>query len=191
MFRRFKPGCSVVATILVLSLVSAAFATYPQAKPQQITGLDQPVTSPDGRFQLLWKRNEKVEMHEIWLRSSSAPEEQALMYSFGRGANVLWSPDSTMVALTDAATSDQAFVRVFRITGPTVFEEIKEIEHSIEKKYFKHKDGSYIFDHTYALVTEWSKDSKSLEVEVKAHGALDGSNRSLQKKVTVRIPQKK
>jgi hypothetical protein len=190
-FRRFKTDYLVLGTILTLSLVSTALAADQQAKPQQITGLDQPITSPDGRFQLLWKRNEKVELHEIWLRSSRTPDEQALLYSFGRSADVLWSPDSTMVAITDAATSDQAFVTVFRITGPKAFEEIKEIGRFIEEKYFKRKDGSYIFDHTYALVAGWSKDSKSLQVELKAHGAMDGSNLSLQKKVTVRIPKKK
>src|SRR5438552_16904703 len=109
MFRRFKTDRLVLGTILTLSLISTALAADQQAKPQQIAGLAQPITSPDGHFQLLWKRNEKAEAHEIWLRLSRAPDEQALLYSFGRGADVLWSPDSTMVAITNAATSDEAF----------------------------------------------------------------------------------
>jgi hypothetical protein len=153
-----------------------------------ITGLNGAVFSPDRRYELFWKRNESAEKHEIWLRSAENPTVQALLYSYERNADVLWSPDSTLVAITDLAGSSESYVKVFRIQPSIAFSEIKEVPHFIEKKYFTNKDGSSIFSHQYAAVSRWSKDSNYIEITLRGYDALDGSQRSLRKRVKVAIP---
>jgi hypothetical protein len=146
------------------------------------------VVSPDRRYELFWKRNESAEKHEIWLRLSENAAIQALMYSYERNADVLWSPDSTLIAITDLAGSSESYVKVFRIQSSLAFREVKEVPQFIETKYFTNKDGSSIFSHQYASVSRWSKDSRYLEIDLRAYDALDGSQRSLRKRVKVAIP---
>ena len=173
----------------MLSLISTALAADQQAKPQQITGMEQPIPSPDGRSALLYKKNQTnpdQPYHEIWVRSTEAPGKEALLFEYGRDANVLWSPDSTMVAITHAATSTDSFVFVFRVVSLTMFEEVKEVAQFLDTTFFNNRNIKA--DHRYAEVVSWSQDSKSLLVALSGHG--DGG-REFHKKVRIKIPRKK
>lgn len=156
--------------------------------PIAITGLSGSVYSPDRRYELFWKRDESTEKHEIWVRSSVNTADQALLYCYERNADVLWSPDSTLVAITDRAGSNESYVKAFQIQSPTAFSEIKMVPQYIDAKYFTNKNGSMIFGHHHAAVSRWSEDSRFLEVELSAYDALDGSKRSLRKRIKIAIP---
>ncbi len=181
----------VLGSLVAFSVITGAFSAHGQKHPQEITGSTKPLRSPDGRFELVWRRAEPNGPHEIWVRSSGKLTEQAFMYLFIRGASVVWSPDSTMVAITDRQSSDEARVRVFRIATPLAVEEKKEVAEFIEESFFREKDGSPIFGHSYARVVKWSRDSKSLLVELTAYDALDGSKRRLQQEARIMIPPAK
>lgn len=181
---RYVPSWS----ILVLIVTSAVFAAAEVRKPVEITGSGRPVPSPDGRLELFWRRSDPNGPHEIWLRSSQKPTEQTLVYAFNRSASVLWSPNSALIAITDRQTSDETRVRVFRVLPALVVLEIKDAARYIDETFFLGKDGAPIYGHSYAGAVRWSKDSDSLEVEVRAYDALDGSQRKLRKKVWVKFP---
>jgi hypothetical protein len=181
-------GRLCAASILLLCSTSIRVDAEQNQLPTVITALERAVFSPDWRYELRWKRNDHSEKHEIWLRSSTDAENQALLYSYERNADVLWSPDSIYVAITDRVGSSESFVRVFRIQSSTTFSEIKEIPQFIDQKYLTNKDGSLNFSHHYAAIFRWSKDSRYLEIELSAYDALDGSQRSLRERVKVAIP---
>jgi hypothetical protein len=177
-----------IASLLGLCFINVGVDAAQGQLPIAITGLNGSVSSPDRRYELLWKRNESTEKHEIWIRPSENTADQMLLYSYERNADVLWSPDSTLVAITDRAGSSESIVKAFKIQSPTTFSEIKSVPQYIDAKYITNKDGSMIFGHHLAAVSSWSKDSKFLEVELSAYDALDGSNRSLRKRVKIAIP---
>lgn len=177
-----------IASILGLCFIYVGVDAAQGPSPIAITGLSGSVYSPDRRYELFWKRNEFTEKHEIWVRSSVNTTDQALLYSYERSADVLWSANSTSVAITDHAGSNESHIRAFQIQSPTAFSEIKIVSQYIDAKYFINKDGSMIFGHHHAAVSRWSKDSRFLEVELSAYDALDGSKRSLRKRVKIAIP---
>jgi hypothetical protein len=177
-----------IASILGLCVISVGVDAAQGQVPIAITGLSGWVHSPDRRYQLFWKKNESTEKHEIWVRSSENMADQTLLYSYERIADVLWSPDSTLVAITDRAGSSESYVKAFQIQSPTAFSEIKMVPQYIDATYFTNKNGSMIFGHHFAAVSRWSKDSAFLEVELRAYDALDGSKRSLRERVKIAIP---
>jgi hypothetical protein len=179
-----------IATILGLCVIYVGVDAAQGQLPIAITGLSESVYSPNQRYELSWKRNESTEKHEIWVRSSENTADQTLLYSYERNADVLWSPDSTLVAITDRAGSSESYVKAFQIQSPTAFSEIKMVPQYIDAKYFTDKNGSMIFGHHLAAVSRWSKDSKFLEVELRAYDALDGNKRSLNKRVKIAIPHR-
>jgi hypothetical protein len=180
-------GC-FIASVLGLCFIYVEVDAAQGQLPIAITGVSGSVSSPDRRYELLWKRNESAEKHEIWIGPSENTADQTLLYSYERNADVLWSPDSTLVAITDRAGSSESYVKAFKIQSPTTFSEIKMIPQYIDATYFTNKDGSLNFGHHFAAVSRYSKDSKFLEVELNAYDALDGSKRSLRKRVRIAIP---
>jgi hypothetical protein len=177
-----------IASVLGLCVLSVGIDAAQIQLPIAITGLSESVSSPDRRYELVWKRNESTEKHEIWIRSSENIADQTRLYSYERNADVLWSPDSTLVAITDRAGSSESYVKAFQIQSPTAFSEIKVVPQYIDAQYFTNKNGSMIFGHHHAAVSRWSKDSTFLEVELHAYDALDGSKRSVRKRVKIAIP---
>jgi hypothetical protein len=123
-----------IASILGLCVIYVGVDAAQSPSPIAITGLNGSVSSPDRRYELFWKRNESTEKHEIWVRSSVNTADQALLYSYERNADVLWSPDSTLVAITDRAGSNESYVKAFQIQSPTAFSEIKIVSQYIRRK---------------------------------------------------------
>ena len=167
-----RPISSIVWTILLAWLVvSPALAAERRKEPRQITGLAEPIPSPDGRFELFYRKDDTKGKppdyypdHEIWIRSKMDPAKSVLVYSYGRGADVLWSPDSKMVAITDFAGSSESYVVIFRISPQLVLEAIPEVEPFIESH---EKQMLPAYDHFYAEVVRWSEDSKSLTINLR------------------------
>lgn len=101
----------------------------------------------------------------------------------------MWSPDSTMVAITDQESSSDSFVKVFRISSPSTFTEIKEVQPFVDSHAKKMLSQ---YDHFYAEVVAWPKDSKFLIIRLRGDFAeLEGKRHEAQKKVTFTIPKKK
>lgn len=94
-----------------------------------------------------------------------------------------------MVAITDAASSSDSYVKVFRIVSPSIIVEIKEIDQFVGSHERKMLPS---YDHFYAEVMGWSKDSKVLLIKLSGDYAdPDLKIRRAKKEVTFRIPQKK
>jgi hypothetical protein len=68
--------------------------------PTEITGREA-VSSPDGRWKISGRRNTADDGHEVWLESASQTAAARRIYEFGRHADVLWSPDSKLIAIND------------------------------------------------------------------------------------------
>jgi hypothetical protein len=116
---------TLLAAALILTLFddNETFAIEYYKPPSQITGVTETIVSPDGHFELFYRReevrgifNQMYSDHQIWIRSKTEQEKPVLLYSYGRDANVSWSPDSTMVALTDFEGSSNSHVVIFRIS---------------------------------------------------------------------------
>lgn len=177
-----------IASILGLCFIYVGVDAAQGQLPVAITGLRGSVSSPDRRYELSWKRNESTEKHEIWLRLSENMADQMLLYAYEINADVLWSPNSTLVAITARAGSSESYAKAFQIQSPTAFSEINAGPQYIDAKYFTNKDGSMIYWSSPRAVSRWSKDSKFLEVELSAYDALDGSKRSIRKRGKTAIP---
>ncbi len=182
----------VLAGALAAGLLVAGHAgeTRSQAvgSSQRITGRAEPITSPDGRLDLVWRRNEAKGVHEIWVRPTSDDAQARLLYSFGRDALVLWAPNGTTVAITDRLGSDETRVRVFRLAPDLEAAEILSVAEYVET-FFLDGEGRPAFGHSYAYAMRWARDSNSLQVELRAYDPVDGSRRTLKKTVNVRIPK--
>ena len=110
-----------IATSLAISLVlwasdpASGVETRADAAPTEITGHEGPVSSPDGRWKVSWRRNATVYGHEVWLEPVSQTAIARRIYEFERRADMLWSPDSKMIAINDWAVSNEAYVSVLRV----------------------------------------------------------------------------
>lgn len=162
-------------------------ATWAPQQPREITGASEPVPSPDGRLELLWRRNEAEGVHEIWLRPAGDHTRARRIYSFNRSASVLWSPSGGMVAITDRRYSDESRVTLFRVFADREPREVTAVPRSIER-LFADKRGQLAFDHSYAEAVRWSRDSRRLRIHTWAYGADDRKPRRLDRLITVKIP---
>ncbi len=159
---------SSAAIGLILLLAGPALAFEPYTQPRHITGVEVPISSPDGRFELFYQRHDALEEmyrhHQIWLGSKTRPAKTELLYSYGRDANVAWSPDSTMIAITDFEGSSSSHVLLFRISQPLAIETVSELGHFVETRS---QEMLPSYDHFYIEVVGWSIDSGSLAVELR------------------------
>src|ERR1051325_5404402 len=164
--------CSrILALVVLIALLFAnqaglSFEVYTQ--PRQITGVEIPIASPDGRFELFYKQdetsNEMYPDHQIWLASKIRPFETRLLYSYIRDADVSWSPDSTMVAITDFEGSSNSHVVLFRIRPFPEIDQLSEIDGFVEAH---EQEMLANHDHFYAKVVGWTLDSASLAIELR------------------------
>lgn len=98
-----------------------------------------------------------------------------------------------MVAIEDATSSTDSFVMVFRVWSANKVSEIKGIADYLRFSFFQNEkiEG----DHRYAELIEWSGDSNSIVMGLRAHGLeiRAGEPREakyFEKIITIKIPQK-
>jgi hypothetical protein len=181
---------------LAVALATTGFPAERYSKLAIIPPLEKPLRSPDGGLELVYKENQKASdyrIHEIWVRSTKHPGESSLLYAMGRSGAVLWSPNSKMVAVENAASSTDSFVHVFRVWSPNKVSEINQVADFLKARFFDNENIRG--DHRYAELDKWSSDSKSLIVRLRAHGleVRDGQPREAeeyQRTITIAIPQK-
>lgn len=87
-----------------------------------------------------------------------------MLYYYGRDADVSWSPNSTMVAVTDFEGSSNSHVVLFRIQPSLKIEQLSEIDEFVEAHA---KEMLPNYDHFYAEVVGWTFDSSSLAIELR------------------------
>ncbi|GEM_PF-6761674 len=165
---QFVRCLTVVLAVFFANRSGLTFGEYTQ--PRQVTGVEIPVLSPDGRFEIFYNFSEQdslegtYQQHQIWLRSRNTKGKPALLYSYGRDANVAWSPDSRMIAVTDFEGSNSSRVVLFRIVPPLGATRLSEIDNFIEVHA---KEMLPDYDHFYAEVVGWTIDSGSLAIELR------------------------
>jgi hypothetical protein len=95
-----------LATPLAITIVlwasgpASGAESWANMAPTEITGREA-VSSPDGRWKISGRRNTADDGHEVWLESASQTAAARRIYEFGRHADVLWSPDSKLIAIND------------------------------------------------------------------------------------------
>jgi hypothetical protein len=184
--------CTVPIIFLLLSagsLQEADGAIWAKARPKSAFDLDNPLRSPDGRLEIIWKKPPDADWNkdwdrELWIRRVGEPGWGKVLYSFPRSADVLWSPDGTMVAITDEWGSNGSSIVILRVHPDEPPREIQGVTRKIERLLAP-------FGHAYAYADCWSADSRRLRVRLRAHGALDGSARTLEKVTVIAIPAAK
>jgi hypothetical protein len=73
--------------------------------------------SPDRRYSIVWKEaTSETEEHSLLLERKGSGAS-TILYTFPRGVDVLWAPDSHHVAITDAHGSNESFVVILGIGG--------------------------------------------------------------------------
>ena len=173
----------LAVTLLWVCCSVAGAEPWANATPESVEGRETPVSSPDGRWEIFWRRAAASDVldHEIWLRSAWKPATARRIFGYGRHAEVLWSPDSKLIAINDRALSNEAWVSVFRVLPEGHVAEIGSFTERI-KKLHTGKDSAP-FDHLYVTALKWSRDSKTLLVQVKGHG----DRREVDRRITVRV----
>jgi hypothetical protein len=188
--REIRHNSLLVAAALLLTTSVEGAGVLPaiaEEQPTEITGVAEAVPSPDGRLELVWRRNETQYIQEIWVRPSKDSSQGWLLYSFIRSASVLWSPNGRMVAITDRYSSNESRVVLFYFFNDTAWRPVTALSEAIEK-FFDDKKGQPLFSHSHARAVRWSPDSKTLQVRLHAYDALDGTRLELNKLVDVVIP---
>jgi hypothetical protein len=132
--------------------------------------------------------------HRIWIRSKLDPGKPVVLYSYGRDADISWSPDSTMVAITDFEGSSNSHVVIFRISPQLGAEEITELTPFVESRS---KTMLPSYDHFYAQVVGWSVDSQSLTIELRGDltewdvTQTEYTTHEIKRQVIFRIPDRR
>ena len=139
--------------------------TWANAAPIAITGREAPVSSPDCRWKTSWRRNVADDGHEVWIESASQTAAARRIYEFQRHVEVLWSPNSKLIAINDWAVSTEAPASVLRVQPDGAVAEIVSFTDRL-RKVAASKDLAAL-DHVSITALKWSRDSKSLIVRVK------------------------
>lgn len=97
-------------------------------------------------------------LREIWLRSTASTEVPVLLTKYERNAEVMFSPDCTMIALNDDLGSNLSEVQLFRKTKGLVFKplsvNVNELTWTdLERRY----NSGHPLDlfHMYVNVVAW------------------------------------
>jgi hypothetical protein len=81
---------------------------------------------------LSWREDAVRKDHQIWVRTVGGEGQARLIYSYLRAAEVLWSPDSKMVAVTDAGGSNVSDVIVFRVYRDREPQELRNVRKQVQ-----------------------------------------------------------
>ncbi len=117
-------------------------------------------------------------LHEIWLAPRRSPSDRVLLYTHGRRAEVLMSPDEQRLAINDFAGSDISDVHLFRRAQGGGFSEVRQAQ--IGQKSWRlfsrqrHLAKPPDYHHAYVEAVRWASNSKALLVAI--WGYSDGKN---------------
>jgi hypothetical protein len=95
------------------------------------------------------------------------------LFDYDRHVDVLWSPDSTLFAVTDYGESDLSHCRVFsvdeKIKTVSALDQLSRTLSESERKRLQRLQSNH---HFYVAASAWTA-SKELKLKVWGHGAAD------------------
>lgn len=163
----------LLPVLLWLMLPAFSFAGGPSAELE----LERTQESP--RYDILVEHYASDDgRREIWLAPKKSPSDRVLLYTHGRYAEVLMSPDEQWLVINDYAGSDIAHVLLFKRGQGISFSEVKGAE--IGQKTWRFFAGqnrlikSPDYHHMYVEGIRWASNSKALLVSIWGHS--DGKN---------------
>ena len=120
--------------------------------------------SPDGQYRVRWVEARDAEHpHRLLL---SHGQESVELLSFPRSVDVLWSPDSTHLAITNRWASDESTVLVWTDFASPPMDLLEALEMQ-EGQRVEHW-GAH---HLYLSVVRWTK-TDSLELRLSGYGKV-------------------
>ncbi|WP_005031232.1 hypothetical protein [Holophaga foetida] len=108
----------------------------------------------------------------IWLYEPDNPAKKERLCSFERDAELIFSPDDSMVAMNDIVGSDLAEIRLFKRVNGLHYQELSTQVHDLCWALLqKRKKVPYpkALLHSYAFVKQWSPDSSAFLVNLSGH----------------------
>jgi len=147
------------ASLLVVVLLSSI--SYSQTNPARFPGRRSDVFSPDRRYVLRNVNNSQEPYHSIFL-SDKRTGKKRKVYDYGRGAAVVWAPDSRRFAVNDYAGSDFTNTYIFAAD-----EMARPID--VQKEIYDEADDLVGGHHEYFGVARWL-DNQRVIVHHWGHG---------------------
>jgi hypothetical protein len=125
---------------------------------------------------------------EIWLVSKNNPKNRVLLYSHGRSADILFSPDEKWLVINNYLGSDASNILLYKKDqGELHYTEINNADISHKAWTFYAKEYKLTkpldFGHHYAETVLWSADSSAFIVSIWGHadGFINGKLDSLDR----------
>ncbi|NTV51290.1 MAG: hypothetical protein HGA69_00435 [Desulfobulbaceae bacterium] len=164
-----------IIIIALLLLIPSLARAFDDIKDDNIK-LEKSEESPLGDIVVEHYENYKADDYhfkEIWLGSKKDPKNKFLIYSHGRSAEVIFSPDEKWLIINDYLGSNASDVILFRQDNDSKYTEVKNADvfnkawalFFKQSKFLKPKE----FGHQYAEAVRWASDSKSFLVSVWGH----------------------
>jgi len=113
-----------------------------------------------------WRETAGPHEHELWLRDRGTTER---LLTFARHVDVLWSPDSAAIAITDYVGSDSADVWVIGLRDPRQRASVEEAFN----RAFGRPPEVYRNGHRYFVARGWASPS-ALSFTIRAYDAEPG-----------------
>jgi hypothetical protein len=122
--------------------------------------------SPNGKYKLIVKNtdlNSEENWHHLYLLTQSTSEKKKL-FSYARSAEVFWSPNDDVLAITNNIYSNRSNSYIYILNKDIIIDLEKEI-----KKIPSNKINFFRFHHLYVSGVEWI-NSTTFEFKVKGNG---------------------
>ena len=147
--------------------VSASYAADDCVPGTHRTGPGIP--SPNERYRILNVQCARPSDDRAFVLLGPKKKSRRLLYSYGRDASAVWSPDSSMIAVNDYAGSDYTENRVLSADGERPPIDLKaELKEHLPPDKLRELLGN---DHVYLSVTKWlSRDD--LQIMAWGHGEV-------------------
>jgi hypothetical protein len=151
---RFTNRISLLVTaLLIASALSSRAQTsrnFPGPKPE--------LTSPNGRYAIQNVDHNAHYHHFLFLKDKTTGKSRQV-YEYGRGASVVWSPDSHHFAIDDGAGSDYTETKILSVEeGLPEIDVQKEIEDKAQNVPGGHHEYFYVaywIDPRRVVVYHW------------------------------------
>ncbi len=152
--------------VLLIALLATETAGKVTRFPEQSRA-----PSPDGRYTLINVNQDREPHHVIWLQNLAKKNRQEL-YRYVRHADVLWSPDSSHVAVNDYGGSDFAVCLIFSV--PNGKETLHIDGNFLIQKLATGGQGNSIRGnhHVYIHATRWL-GPKTIQIQADGYGDVD------------------
>lgn len=158
----------LLLAVLILIRMAPAVAQRLTTKPISFPEHSQAV-SPSGRYLITAVDSDSEPHHTIFLNDRRLKTRRVL-FSYGRGIEILWNPDSKSFVLNDYAGSDYSECRIISVDEKA--ESINVWDKIVKDATAKEKRSLIENHHVYIAAKEWI-GSKTLKVKVWGYGEVD------------------